>query len=309
MHVALRVTAVLALAATLTTGCGPGGKGSADAGSGAGADKGKVADATKPQTKEIGKTIWAAGLKWELKSAKYTPKEDNGYDLKIDAVATNEFKATRVDSWPDVTITINGADANLTTGSTAPPAPGESTPVPLAHTGYSTAEKPFTFEGAKIVFGAAGQQQAVVPLTSGSLVANKPVDVQMSSPLTAGRMTMAPKSVQVRSDTSIGLNSVRDLKKGARSVTFVFDLTGTPSAYGFNVDGACFRLVMPNGQTLGPETAPILAIYPDKPLYQNQIVTFVVEDGADGDYTLKLVDDGGEGKPSAGAKLTLKLAQ
>ncbi|GAA2833684.1 hypothetical protein GCM10010441_67870 [Kitasatospora paracochleata] len=269
-----------------TTTVSPAGQGGSGGGTGTGA--------TAAKTVQIGRTVYKGGLKFEVKSATYTPGDatSGSYKLVIDTAVTNTFKTGAIRDWPDIAIDIAGTPITGDPGTAVPPTPGATNPLPLTFSAYTSAGHPFSFDGASLVLGDAAEAQAVVPLGKGGreAVDLKPVDLTLPTPaLTSGRLTLTLKYAQLRADYGDG-GGVTALKRGQRSLLVVFDMKGNVGPAGMAVDGSMLRLRLPGGQEVGPTRAPIEAIYPDHPLFQNEAAWFVFDGATDGDYTLSVTD-------------------
>lgn len=255
------------------------------------------------RTVQIGRSVWWGGLKFDVKSATYTPGQGGDYQVQVDTTVTNTFRTTAVHYWPDLAIDLGGTPTPGDPGTAVPPVPGASNPLPITFKGYADKNHPFTFDGASLVLGAPGTAQGVVPLGKGgrTAVSLKPVDLKAAgSSLTSGRLTLDLKYAQLRADFGDG-NGVTTLKPGQRAVLVVFDLKGAVGPAGMAVDGTVLRLKLPDGQEVGPTVAPIEAIYPDRPLRQDQAAWFVFDGATDGDYTFSVTD---APNPAAPVKLT-----
>ncbi|MFJ1702388.1 hypothetical protein [Kitasatospora sp. NPDC088346] len=306
---ALALAAAL-LAAGLATACGP--EDHADpapapaattpaAGTAApGAATGTPA-AAKAGTVTIGRTAYWGGLRFDVKTATYTPDPDpdgERFEVTLATTVTNTFRTTAVRDWPDIAIDIGGTPLTGDHGSAVPPTPGATNPLQITFTGTG----PFGFDGASLVLGDSGQAQSVVPLGTGGrpAVTLAPVDLKLPAKpaLTSGRLTLTLKSAQLRADVGGG-NGSGALTLGQRGLLLVFDLNGQVGPAGMALDGGSLRLRLPNGQEVGPTVAPIEAIYPDRPTRQDQVAWFVFPGATDGDYTLTVTDpDRGTAAPA-----------
>ncbi|KDN86248.1 hypothetical protein [Kitasatospora cheerisanensis] len=241
---------------------------------------------------QIGRSAWWGGLRFDVKSATFTPGQGGEYTLALDTTVTNTFTATAIHNWPELAVDLAGTPTAGDPGNAVPPVPGASNPLPITFRGYADQGHPFTFDGASLVLGGAGTAQGVVPLGQGgrAAVSLKPVDLKLSgTSLTSGRLTLDLKSAQLRADFGDG-NGITTLRPGQRAVLVVFDLKGAVGPAGMAVDGTALRLKLPNGQEVGPTAAPIEAIYPDRPLRQDQAAWFVFGGATDGDYTFSVTD-------------------
>ncbi|RKE18576.1 hypothetical protein [Streptomyces sp. TLI_171] len=307
----VRTAAALAAAALIAAGAtacndddpAPAATASHPAGAPAAAASAAASSGTQgARTVQVGRTAWWGGLKFEVKSATYTPGANGDYQVVLDTAVTNTFRTTAVNYWPDLAIDLGGTPVTGDQGTAVPPVPGATNPLPITFRGVTDKSHPFAFDGASFVLGAPGTAQAVVPLGKGgrAAVSLKPVDLKLSgTSITSGRLTLDLKSAQVRADFGDG-NGVTTLKPGQRAVLVLFDMKGAVGPAGMAVDGSVLRLKLPNGQEVGPTVAPIEAIYPDRPLRQDQAAWFVFSGATDGDYTFSVTD-----APNAAAPVKL----
>ncbi|MFD8596229.1 hypothetical protein ACFV1L_14645 [Kitasatospora sp. NPDC059646] len=255
------------------------------------------------KTVQIGRSAWWGGLRFDVKSATWTPGQGGEYTVVLDTAVTNTFTATAIRSWPELALDLAGTPVDGDPGSAVPPVPGATDPLPITFRGHPDRGRPFAFDGASLVLGGAGTAQGVVPLGQGgrAAVSLKPVDLRPSgTSLTSGRLTLNLKSAQLRADFGDG-NGITTLKPGQRAVLVVFDMKGAVGPAGMAVDGTALRLKLPGGQEVGPTAAPIEAIYPDRPLRQDQAAWFVFSGATDGDYTFSVTD---APSPAAAVELT-----
>ncbi|MER8182490.1 hypothetical protein [Kitasatospora sp. NPDC094015] len=255
----------------------------------------------KTGTVTIGRTAYWGGLKFDVKTATYTPDPDGEhFKVTLATTVTNTFRTTAVRDWPDIAIDVNGTPLTGDHGTAVPPTPGAANPLPLTFTGTGA----FALDGASLVLGDSGQAQAVVPLGTGGrpAVTLAPVDLKLPAnpALTSGRLTVNLKTAQLRADVGGGSGGGA-LTLGQRGLLVVFDLNGQVGPAGMAVDGSSLRLKLPNGEEVGPTVAPIEAIYPDRPSRQDQTAWFVFSGATDGDYTLSVTD------PDHGAPATAVL--
>jgi len=292
-----RLTAALAaavLTAALATGCGPDDDPSPAALPAATATVPSAPVTAKAaQTVQIGRTVYWGGLKYEVKGATYKPTDNGGYKLTLDTTVTNTFRTFAVRDWPQFTVDLAGTPVTGDQGSAVPPTPGASNQLPITFTAPADPDKPFAFDGASFVIGDPAQAQAVVPLGKGGreAVTLKPIDLALPADpaVRSGRLTLTLKTAQLRADFGDS-NGRTSLTRGQRAVLVVFDMKGDVGPAGMAVAGEILRLKLPSGQEVGPTVAPIVAIYPDHPLYQNQAAWFVFDGATDGDYTLTVTD-------------------
>ncbi|GAA4995385.1 hypothetical protein [Kitasatospora paranensis] len=242
----------------------------------------------------IGRTLYWGGLRFDVKTAAATPATDTtGGRLVLTTTVTNTFRTTPVNDWPTIGIDVNGTPLTGDHGTAVPPTPGASNTLPITF----TTPAGFTLDGASLVLGDPGQAQAVLPLGTGGRAAVdlKPLDLALPAnhTVTGGRLALALKSAQLRADTG---NTA--LKLGERALYLTYDMTGTVGPAGMAVSGDSLRLRLPGGQEIGPSSAPIEAIYPDRPTRQNQAAWFVFSGATDGDYTLTVTDPDHNGTPA-----------
>ncbi|PBC71891.1 hypothetical protein BX265_6505 [Streptomyces sp. TLI_235] len=245
-------------------------------------------------TTTVGHTVYWGGLRFDVKTAAATPATDTtGGRLVLTTTVTNTFRTTPVNDWPTLSIDVNGTPIAGDHGTAAPPTPGASNTLPITF----TTPTGFTLDGASLVLGDPGQNQAILPLGTGGRTAAdlKPLDLALPAghTVTGGRLALTLKSAQLRADTA---NT--PLKLGERALYITYDMTGTVGPAGMAVSGDSLRLRLPGGQEVGPSSAPIEAIYPDRPTRQNQAAWFVFSGATDGDYTLTVTDPDHNGTPA-----------
>ncbi|WP_030262534.1 hypothetical protein [Streptomyces sp. NRRL B-24484] len=296
-------TATLLLAAGLATACTPDGgnspaappaKATATVTGATGTTAAGHTAAPAAGTTTIGRTLYAGGLRFDVKTAATTPATDTtGGKLVLTTTVTNTFRTTPVNDWPTISVDVNGTPLSGDHGTAVPPTPGASNTLPITF----TTPAGFTLDGASLVLGDPGQNQAVLPLGTGGRAAAdlKPLDLALPAAhtVTGGRLALSLKSAQLRADTA---NS--PLKLGERALYLTYDMTGTVGPAGMAVSGDSLRLRLPGGQEVGPSSAPIEAIYPDRPTRQNQAAWFVFSGATDGDYTLTVTDPDHNGTPA-----------
>ncbi|WP_033820213.1 hypothetical protein [Kitasatospora sp. MBT63] len=293
------------LAAGLATACDP--TGSSDAAPAAptattaapgAATTASPAGKAAAGTVTIDRTAYWGGLRFDIKTAAYTPDPDgSGYKVVLTTTVTNTFRTSPVHYWPDIALDLNGTPVRGDVGTAAPPTPGATNPLPITFTGTGT----FGYDGASLVLGESGQAQAAVPLGKGGrpAVTLAPVELKLptAATITSGRLGLTLKSAELRADVGGGSGDGA-LTLGQRALKVVFDLNGKVGPAGMAVDGATLRLKLPNGQEVGPTVAPIEAIYPDRPTRQDQVAWFVFQGATDGDYTLSVTDPDNTAAPA-----------
>ncbi|GAA4844588.1 hypothetical protein [Kitasatospora terrestris] len=247
--------------------------------------------AGRAKTVQLGRTVYKGGLKFDVATASYQPGENGDFKVVVDTTVTNTFKTSAVRDWPDFALDIAGTPVRGDYGTAVPPTPSASNRLPLTFAGHSEPGHPFAFDGTSLVLGDAAEAQAVLPLGTGGREAAdlKPVDLTLpGTGLTSGRLTLTLKTAQLRAD--FGDGAPGGLQRGQRALFVVYDMKGNVGPAGMAVAGEVLRLKLPNGQEVGPSRAPIEAIYPDHPLYQDQAAWFVFSGAGDGDYTLTVTD-------------------
>ena len=291
----LRRVGVLLLVALLVPTVACGGTGRKKRGGSSGSDGGNSTSENRgakgggPQSFDIGKTVWYAGMKLTFGKLNFDRAKPADSQLTIDTTVEN-VAPTGVQGSPAFTIKLNDAfiqgqfDAGLGT-------------VPAGETSKTVIEflpkgDPGKLADGVLQVGSSETVQALVPLGgSGDLVDLKPVtllDQPVIKTTPRGKLWFNKCSLQA------DLPSDHDqVEKDMRTIVCYMDVQETAGRTGGEyMDKGNFLVRLPDGSVVNADEAPIQAFYQKKKITNKEII-FKIKWPAPGNYTIEVEFAGG----------------
>jgi hypothetical protein len=292
----LRRVGVLILVVLLVPTVACGGTGRKKRGGSSGSDGGNstsdnrgAAKGGGPQSFDIGKTVWYAGMKLTFGKLSYDPAKPADSQLTIDTTVEN-VAPTGVQGSPAFTIKLNDAfiQGRFDTGlGTVPAGETSKTVIEFLPTG-----DPGTLADGVLQVGSSETVQALVPLGgSGDLVDLKPVtllDQPVVKTTPRGKLWFNTCSLQA------DLPSDHDqVEKDMRTIVCYMDVQETAGRTGGEyMDKGNFLVRLPDGSVVNADEAPIQAFYQKKKITNKEII-FKIKWPAPGAYTIEVEFAGG----------------
>ncbi|HEY5638738.1 MAG TPA: hypothetical protein VIW01_01660 [Dehalococcoidia bacterium] len=145
----------------------------------------------------------------------------------------------------------------------------------------------FDPESAYLLVGAAGENQARVPLGAqgGELVDLAPSEPPVSGTISMELIDLKFKSAELRADV---LWNHTEVEEGKRALTLYFDATSRRDG-NWNVFAQDFALIVPGGSATGVDRSELASLPGSEAGTDTNdlFVTFLVDDPAAGEYTLR----------------------
>ncbi|HWS45702.1 MAG TPA: hypothetical protein VN636_07565 [Acidimicrobiia bacterium] len=264
-------------------------------------------------TRQIGKTVEFAGFNITVVDATFTPNPPDTIDTSTTAPAKNPGTLALDVSLQNLTpktLQPQGEWHVETKGASQPPNDLSSSLQEVPGDGKApgtikAALDDFSFDDAVVVFGAADQHQAQVPLgSSGELVTYKDTTQPISGTGTSGEIAVKLTNASTRS-YGPARSGYGQAKKG--KVYLVVDTSvSTTSQYGFAFSDSNVSLTEPDGTALIPDEALSANGGCCEDLNQQAPMkysfTFAVTDPPSGKYTFFVINGS---KPKAPIPFTL----
>jgi hypothetical protein len=263
---AVRVRAIaVGLVAVLTAACGGGG-GDDEATTTAPEDTTEDTNAAEPVTEALDAEVSFAGFVIALDEVELTPGEGDIGAAGVTVTGTAENVGAENANVPqsEVFIDRDGEVYEVDFAqSELPEVPGESTgEVTYA---FTIADDEFDLDGAVLTFGESGTTQSLVPLDGeGDVVANAPVEIEVTGTVTAGETQFLIEGAEARFDRPDTHEQAEDGKAFFYLRYAVTNSSDFAGGYAFVADDT--RLETPGGLGLAPVEFPIELLQPSASL-------------------------------------------
>lgn len=235
----------------------------------------------------VGQEIWHSGFRIEFgEGLSYQEERLSGNTLhyvSVEALFENLGEDEKVFS-SEINLVSNGVAAIQSGGRESfPIVPGGlSSPGTVEY----IVEPGFDFDNAELVVGREGEQQAKVPLGSGSeIVALAPAEVDLTGELSMELIDMAFTSANLRYDMPV---SYGQAPEGKIALTINFDVTSRRDG-NWNIFADDFALIVPDGTALAADGSMLHALPGSEPgtTTPDHSVRFLLDDPPAGDYVLR----------------------
>jgi hypothetical protein len=280
-------------AALVTTGCSALTGGDDNAGSDGSGSAGQAAGDRQPAAEDqafaIGATFWHSGFQVALTDGTLTTEEDPYGEVvrRLDLAATfTNLGDDPAPFQPELTV-VAGAGSYFLDGfgSELPSVPGGLDGVGTLAFPVDDGFDPAT---AHLLVGGADENQARVPLGAegGELVDLAPSETALTGELSLAPIDLTFETAEVRADL---LESHAEVRQGSRALTLRFTATSRKNG-NWSLNPPDFALILPNGNAVGPEAARIGSLAGNESGVDTEdlALRFLVDDPAQGDYTLRL---------------------